>query len=206
MARSIDYYFAGSSPFTYLGHAAIRDVAQRHGVTLNYKPVDPGLVWKESGSVPLPQRTPTRQRYRFLELQRIAEMRNLPINLQPAYFPVDPTLADCCAIVLQNQEHDPADYMAEVFEGVWAQEKNIADEEVIADILSNLDIKAADILEAAKSEEIRDLRTQYSNEAAKADAVGVPAFVLNGEVFWGQDRIEFIDHALSTNRAPFVQP
>ena len=96
--------------------------------------------------------------------------------------------------------------MAEVFEGVWAQEKNIADEEVIADILSNLDIKAADILEAAKSEEIRDLRTQYSNEAAKADAVGVPAFVLNGEVFWGQDRIEFIDHALSSNRAPFVPP
>ena len=96
--------------------------------------------------------------------------------------------------------------MAAVFQGVWTQDRNIADEDVIAEILSNLDIKAADIIEAAKSVGIRDLRTQYSNEAAKADAVGVPAFVLNGEVFWGQDRIEFIDHALSTNRAPFAQP
>ena len=206
MTKSIDYYFAGSSPFAYLGHAAILDVAKRHGVTLNFKPVDPALVWKESGSVPLPQRSPTRQRYRFLELQRIAHMRDLPINLQPAYFPVDPTLADCCVIALQNQGHDPANYMGQVFRGVWTQERNIADEDVIAQMLTSCGFDAAETIRAAKSQEVRDLRARFSDEAAKADAVGVPAFVLDGEVFWGQDRIEFIDHALSTGRDPFGQP
>ncbi|MEM6499509.1 MAG: 2-hydroxychromene-2-carboxylate isomerase, partial [Pseudomonadota bacterium] len=191
MARSIDYYFAGSSPFTYLGHAAILDVAKRHGVNLNYKPVDPASVWKESGSVPLPQRTPTRQRYRFLELQRIAHMRDLPINLKPAFFPVDPTLADCCVIALKNQGKDPSSYMEQVFQGVWTQEKNIADEEVIFEFLSSSGVDTKEILETAKSPEVRALRFQYSNEAAEADAVGVPAFALDGEVFWGQDRIEF---------------
>lgn len=206
MTKSIDYYFAGSSPFAYLGHKAILDVAKRHGVSLLFKPVDPALVWKESGSVPLPQRTPTRKRYRFLELQRIAHMRGLPINLQPAYFPVDPTLADCCVIALQNLNHDPADYMGRVFQSVWTQGKNIADQNVIGDLLVACGHDAAETIEMAKSQQVLDLRAKYSDEAAQADAVGVPAFVLDGEVFWGQDRIEFIDHALSTGRAPFDQP
>ena len=206
MAKSIDYYFAGSSPFAYLGHAAILDVAKRHGVKLNFKPVDPAAVWKESGSVPLPQRTPTRQRYRFLELQRVAHMRNLPINLQPAYFPVDPTLADSCVIALHVQGQNPAAYMTRVFQGVWTQEKNIADKEVITEMLNSCGFDASKIIELAKSQEAQDLRAQYSEEAASADAVGVPAFVLEGEVFWGQDRIEFIDHALVTGRAAFSQP
>ena len=163
-------------------------------------------MWKESGSVPLPQRAPTRQRYRFLELQRIADMRNLPINLQPAYFPVDPTLADCCVIVLQLQDHDPADYMGRLFSAVWTQEANIADEGQIASLLTESGFEAAAVIETAKSQKTQDLREQFTEEAASNDAVGVPAFVLNGEVFWGQDRIEFIDHALSTGRAPFSQP
>ncbi|MEP0944624.1 MAG: 2-hydroxychromene-2-carboxylate isomerase [Rhizobiaceae bacterium] len=206
MATNIDYYFAGSSPFTYLGHQAILDVAKRHDILLNFKPVNPAGVWKESGSVPLPQRTPTRKRYRFLELQRIAHMRNLPINLEPAHFPVDPTLADCCVIVLGMQGKNPADYMNRVFSAVWTQEANIADETAIAELLTESGFEPAAIIEAAKSNEVAEMRHLYTEEAAGNDAVGVPAFVLNGEVFWGQDRIEFIDHALTTGRAPFGQP
>lgn len=206
MATIIDYYFAGSSPFTYLGHQAILDVAKRHDAALNYKPVDPAGVWKESGSVPLPQRTPTRKRYRFLELQRIAHMRNMPINLQPAHFPVDPTLADCCVIVLSMQGNDPADYMSRVFSAVWTQEANIANETTIADLLTESGFEPAAVIAAAKSDEVAKTRRLHTEEAASNDAVGVPAFVLNGEVFWGQDRIEFIDHALTTDRAPFGQP
>ena len=206
MVPAIDYYFAGSSPFTYLGHQAIRDVAKRHGAVVNFKPVDPAGVWKESGSVPLPQRTPTRQRYRFLELQRIADMRKLPINLQPAFFPADPSLADCCVIVLQAQNLDPADYMAQVFAAVWVQDRNIADPAEVAELLAESGFEAEAIIAAAQSAETQQKRQDFTEEAASVDAVGVPAFVLNGEVFWGQDRIEFIDHALATGRAPFKQP
>ena len=86
----IDYYFTSSSPWVYLGHAAIRAVAQRHGARLNPRPVQLGGVWEVSGAVPLAQRTPTRQRYRFLELQRFAELRCLPIVYRPKAAPLDP--------------------------------------------------------------------------------------------------------------------
>ena len=189
MATTIDYFFAGSSPFTYLGHQAICDVAARHGAKLNYKPVNPAGVWKESGSVPLPQRIPTRKRYRFLELQRIADMRGLPINLQPANFPVDPTMADGCVTALTQQGSDPTEYMGQIFAAIWTQEVNIADEDVIASRLTACGFDARSIIAAAHSQEVQDLRMRFTDEAAQSDAVGVPAFVLNGEVFWGQDRI-----------------
>lgn len=206
MTTKIDYYFAGSSPFTYLGHRAICDVAHRHGVHLNFKPVNPMGVWEKSGSVPLPQRSKLRQRYRFVELQRIAVHRNLQINLRPAHFPVDPTLADCCAIVIQQAGNNPADYMERVFSSVWSQELDISDLNVVGGLLTDCGFDADTVIVEAQSSSIRQKRTRYTQEAANADAVGVPAFVLNGEVFWGQDRIEFIDHALTTGRAPFHAP
>ncbi|MGI9366471.1 MAG: 2-hydroxychromene-2-carboxylate isomerase, partial [Rhizobiaceae bacterium] len=180
--------------------------AHRHGVHLNFKPVNPKGVWEKSGSVPLPQRSKLRQRYRFVELQRIAALRNLQINLQPAHFPVDPTLADCCAIVIQQAGNNPADYMERVFGGVWTQELDISDLNVVGGLLTDCGFDADTVIVEAQSSSIRQKRTRYTLEAANADAVGVPAFVLNGEVFWGQDRIEFIDHALTTGRAPFQAP
>jgi 2-hydroxychromene-2-carboxylate isomerase len=96
----IDYYFTAISPWVYIGHAAIRAVAERHGVRLNAKPVILGDVWEASGAVPLAQRSAIRQRYRFLELQRYAELRGLPMKYKPA--PADASLADLsvAAIVL----------------------------------------------------------------------------------------------------------
>ena len=102
MSTTIDYYFICSSPFAYLGHQAFHALAQKHGVTIDYKPIGIMGVWEKSGSVPLAQRTPVRQRYRRIELQRIADIRGLPLNLEPRFFPVDSGLADRCAAVLAS--------------------------------------------------------------------------------------------------------
>ena len=130
-------------------------------------------------------------------------MRGLPLTLKPAYFPVDSTLADCCTIVLQQSGQDPADYMDRIFTAVWVDQANIADESVISDRLDQSGFDAAEVIANAKASSIQAKRDAYTEEAATRDAVGVPAFVLNGEVFWGQDRIEFIDHALASCRSPY---
>ena len=203
MAAQIDYYFTASSPWVYLGHAAIRAVAARHGARLNPKPVVLGGVWQVSGGVPLAQRTPTRQRYRLLELQRYAELRGLPIVYRPKFAPLDASLADLCIAAILLERRDPLDFMGSLLSAFWVEDRNIGDEAVIAALLAQAGFDPAEVIAAARSDEAASLRKENTGQAIAADAIGVPAYVLNGEVFWGQDRIELIDRALSSGRAPY---
>jgi 2-hydroxychromene-2-carboxylate isomerase len=199
---TIEYYFTSISPFTYLGHKAFEELAGKHGCPIDYKPVNLGGVFENSGALPLPKRPPVRQRYRLLELQRIADYRKMPINIKPAYFPADATLADQCTIALVNAGENPSEFIWKALSGVWANEENIGDETVLAGYLSSLGHETAAIINFAKSEEAAAIRAENTRAAIAADAVGSPAYVLNGEVFWGQDRIDLLDHALTTGRAP----
>ncbi len=204
MSAIIDYYFTAVSPYVYLGHQAMVDLVKKHGASIHYKPVLlPGL-WEVSGSVPLAQRSPTRQRYRLLELQRAAFRRGLPINLKPKFFPADPALADHVVIALLERQADPTGFMGRVFAGVWANEENVADADTLARYLEAEGHDVADVLHAAQGDAVKAERAQNTADAVSADAIGVPAYVLNGEVFWGQDRIEDLALALETGRAPFT--
>lgn len=200
---TIDYYFYGASPFTYLGNGAIRAVADKHGATLNYKPVNLMGLWEISGAVPPAQRPPVRQRYRLLELQRISQMRERPVNLKPAHFPVDMTLADSCVIAIAERGKNPHAFLDAVGKGVWLNEADLSNEAEIADRLAAADFDPDTIINAAQSDDTAAIRAANTQAAIDADAVGVPAYVLNGEVFWGQDRIDLLDHALTSDREPF---
>jgi len=200
---TIDYYFYGASPFTYLGHRALIEMAARQGAALRYKPVNLMALWAVSGAVPPGQRPPVRQRYRLIELQRLADYRGLPINTSPKHWPVDTELADRAAIAIAETGGDPGDYVGRVLVGVWADEADLADRTVIAHMLSQTGFDAADILARAETDTIAAIREKNSEEAIAADAIGVPSYVLNGEVFWGQDRIDLLERALATGRAPY---
>ncbi|MEP3672871.1 MAG: 2-hydroxychromene-2-carboxylate isomerase [Hyphomicrobiales bacterium] len=199
----IDYYFYSASPFTYLGHEAIQAVADKHGCELNFKPVDLFAIWAESGAVPPAKRPPVRQRMRLVELQRLALHRDLPINHQPKFFPVDATLADCSILAVLDSGADARSYMASVFKAVWVNELNIADEATLTGLLSDSGHDASAIMEASKNPAIAAKRVQNAQDAIAADSPGVPAYVLIGECFWGQDRVELLDEALTSGRAPF---
>jgi len=93
-----------------------------------------------------------------------------------------------------------------VFSGVWAEEADVSDRDTVAGYLTATGFDAEAILERAGSDEALALRDQYSREAVEADAIGVPAYVLNGEVFWGQDRIDLLESAIVTGREPYGQP
>lgn len=204
MTAVIDYFFTCISPFSYFGHQAIRDVADRHGARLNLRPMKLGEVFATSGAVPLAQRTPARQRYRLIELQRISDMRGLPVNLKPAFFPADATLADATVAALVLEGADPFDYLTSLYRVVWTDEANIADEAVVAARLAVAGFDAGRIIDAARGEAVTAAVAANTEAAIAAGAMGSPSYVLNGEVFWGQDRVEYLDHALKTGRAPFL--
>jgi len=203
MTRIIDYYLIGSSPYAYLGHQALHEIAARHGVTIRYKPIDIMGVWANSGSVPLGQRTPLRQRYRRVELQRFSEWRGLKLNVDPKFFPVDSALADRVAIALVEAGADPSGYLWRVHEGVWVKDENIADRAQLAAYLKAEGHDAEAMLSAADSAHVQECRQANTQSAAASDAVGAPAYVLDGEPFWGQDRLDLLDHMLTSGRTAF---
>jgi len=204
MADDIDYYFTAVSPFTWFGHNAFVEVAAKHKKTINYKPVNLMEVWKVSGGVAPPQRPPMRQRYRLRELERVADFRGLPIIPQPNSFPANPERADCCCILLSQQGKDPGPFLFSVGEALWGQDRQIADESILAELLDKAGHDGAAIVDASKDPAIADVRSSNSQEAIDIDVLGAPAYVYEGEALWGQDRVDYLDHILTTGRKPIT--
>ena len=203
MSRTVDYYFSLLSPWAYLGHAPFMDVAARHGLTVNHKPVFLGRVFAETGGLPLGQRHPARQRYRMVELQRWRERRGLSFQLQPKHWPYDVVLADRFVIAVAASGQDPDRFLRAAFAAVWEEERNLADPLVVAELAEGAGLDSTSLLERAGSSVTEALYALNLENAVAADVFGSPAYVLDGEVFWGQDRVELLDEALASGRAPF---
>ncbi len=204
MADHIDYYYTCTSPFTWFGHEEFSAVAKKHNKTINYKPVNLMEVWKVSGGVAPPQRPPMRQRYRLLELQRIGDYRGLTVIAQPKSFPANPERADCCCILLSQQGKDPGPFLVSVGEALWGQDRQIADESILAELLDKAGFDGKAVVEESKHLSIAEVRSANSQEAIELDVVGAPAYVYKGESFWGQDRIAHLDHMIETGRDPIT--
>ena len=196
MTQHIDYYLTSISPFTYLGHTTLLQIAKDARAKIRYKPVKLGQVFAVSGALPLAERPKCRQAYRLLEIGRWAKKRGLPVNLHPAHFPTNPGLADSCVIALQEAGQDAGVFLGQVLAACWSQQKDIADEAVIREILTALDIDADALVNQAQSQQIQTLYEANSAEAIDRGVLGSPAYLLNGEQFWGQDRLELLAEAL----------
>ena len=205
-AATVDYFFTLISPYTYLGHRSFVALAGEYGAEIRFRPVILSKLFENSGALPLAQRPKARQDYRFLELQRWRDKRGIPLNLRPRHFPTNPSLADRTVIALVRAGEDPGDYVESVGRACWADEEDIASREVIAGRLSRSGFDPERILAAAETPEVAAEYEANTAEAVRLNAIGSPTYVLNGEVFWGQDRLDFLEDALRSGRAPFRVP
>jgi 2-hydroxychromene-2-carboxylate isomerase len=203
MSRRVDYYFSLASPWAYIGHAPFMEIARRHGLTLNHKPIFLGRLFAETGGQPLPQRHPARQRYRMLELQRWRQKRGLNFNLKPKFWPFDVTLADRFVIAVTAAGKDPDPFLRRAFAGVWEEERNLADPIVVAELAEAAGLDSTSLIETARGSMTEALYGLNLENAVANDVFGSPGYVLDGEVFWGQDRLELLDDALASGRPPF---
>ena len=198
MPLTVDYYFAPQSPWAYLGHQRLRDVAQAAGATVRVRPVDlGGKVFPISGGLPLGQRAPQRQAYRLVELKRFSEYLNAPLNLQPRYFPVggDDASRLIIAVDLLQGAKAALDITGAILAAVWAQERNIADPSLLAELLQEQGLPA-EAMDKSNSQTVQECYERYTQEAIEAGVFGAPSYVVDGEIFWGQDRLEFLERRL----------
>jgi 2-hydroxychromene-2-carboxylate isomerase len=203
MSRQVDYYFSFQSPWAYIGHKPFRDVVSAYDLKVNLKPVVLVDLFSETGGLPLMKRHPVRQRYRMVELQRWRDKRGLKFHLQPAHWPFNARLADGVVISALELGLDPDRYLHRAFAAVWESQLNMADPATVAAIADETGLPGKKLVERSGSEEISAAYEQNRQDALSADVFGSPAYVLAGEVFWGQDRIELLADALKSGRAAY---
>src|SRR5262249_43825891 len=195
MPRQVDYYFSLQSPWAYIGHKLFRGGASTYDLRVNHKPVVLVDLFSETGGLPLLKRHPVRQRYRMVELQRWRDKRGLDFHLQPANWPFNARLADGVVIAAMEAGFDPDPYLRWAFPAVWEGQLNLADPAVVAKIADDAGLPGKKLVERSASDEISAVYEQNRQDAISADVFGSPVYVLDGEVFWGQDRIELLADA-----------
>ena len=200
MTSTIDYYFSPQSPWTYLGHDRFTQMARRAGASIRVLPTDFGKVFAVSGGLPLGQRAPQRQAYRLVELARFSQHLQLPMHVKPRFFPVAGD--DAARLIIAVDLHDGAEaamrLSGAIFNAVWSEERNIADAQELAQLLSEQGL-STDRQQQAASAEVAQRYAANTQQAIDQSVFGAPSYVVDGEMFWGQDRLDFVERKLMTN-------
>lgn len=195
----IDYYFGTISPFAYLAGNRLERIAEQHGATITYKPLDLLQLFDRTGGVRPANRHPSRMEYRGQELPRWADHLGMTLNLKPAFWPVNMAPSSYAIIAAQGAGGgDPGALVQGFLRAVWAEDRDISDDGVIRDILRvhGFDPALADTGLFIGAETYgRNLE-----QAVEAGVFGSPFYVVpeTGQAFWGQDRLEFLDRHLET--------
>ncbi len=197
MPKRIDYYFTLISPWTYLGSARFEDMARRHGAEIRVLPVDYGRIFPVSGGLPLAKRAKQRRDYRLVELARWRAYRAVPLNMHPAHFPTDVRLASGVVIAARSSGQDALKLAHAMMRAVWVEERDLADRATLVDIAKACGLDGASLLAAAERPEADAAFEADTTEAIERGVFGAPAYLYDGEMFWGQDRLEFLDQALA---------
>ncbi|NND89457.1 MAG: 2-hydroxychromene-2-carboxylate isomerase [Granulosicoccus sp.] len=195
MSKTVDYYHFLISPWSYLAIGRFNDLKQRTGINVNYRPIDVGSTFSEMGGVPPAKRHPARQRFRLDELKRWSAYLNIPMNLTPAFFPADQTLAAC---MVYAASPDQAGVLSDAFlTAVWRDEKNIAEPDTLVAIADACGLDGRALLAAGDTEQMRQKLLDTTALAHSLDVFGSPTYSLDGELFWGQDRLDFLERAIN---------
>lgn len=198
MTTTIDYFLAPQSPWAYLGHRRFVDIARRAGATVRVRPMDLGAkVFPVSGGVPLPQRAPQRQAYRLVELERFRRFLGMPMNVKPRFFPVaaDPGARLIVAADQALGADAALDLAGRILAACWAEERDIASADTLAAILAEAGLDTA-LLAASTTPAVQAAYEAHTQAAIEAGVFGAPSYVIDGEIFWGQDRLDFVARRL----------
>lgn len=193
----IDYYLFPLSPFTYLAGDGLERIATKHNASITYKPFALLKVFEETGTLPPAKRHPSRQEHRLQEIRRIATRNKLPVTLKPAHWPTNP-VPSCYAIIAAQEAGggDLGGLCQSILRAVWAEDKDIAQDEVIKAALSENGFDPA----LSDSAMVTSAQVFESNteDAMRANVFGAPSYVIDDQIFWGQDRLDYLDDYLGT--------
>ena len=200
----ISCYYSLSSPWAYFGGPKLQDIVRRHRAKLVLKPFDFQDVVLRTGGIPIRTRPAPRLSYHALELDRWRRHLGMPLNLEPKHYPMkDPPPGwnkppGWMVIAAQERKLDAPRLSHALLRALWAEERNTADPQVRIAIADENGLPGLELQNEETSPRVQALYRQYSSEAERQGVFGSPTYVLGGERFWGQDRLDFLDRALAS--------
>jgi len=195
----IDYFMSHGSPWTFLGHHRLGVLVKKFNVNLNMYPVNYGEIFPISGGLPVSKRPPQRQKLRLQELNRWSSFLNIKLNPEPKYFPSKSLLPSLIIISAKVQKlENYFDLAYHIMNALWVKNVDIDDENVLSGILKDMSFDAKKIILFAKSTECKKIMDEYTELGIKKNVFGAPTFIIEDEIFWGQDRLDFVERHLES--------
>lgn len=197
MNKTVEYFFTPISPWTYLGSERFQQIVKRHVATVKFRPCNLGAVFAETGGLPLPKRSPQRQANRLQELTRWSRYLDMPLTLKPKYFPANDQLASRMLIAAQRQQLDCGKLAHALHKITWVEEKDISDPETLKAAADAAGFDGAALLKAADAPGIAAEFERNTKEAMEKGVFGAPTYIVGDQLFWGQDRLDFVERELA---------
>ena len=196
MPATVDYYCSPISPYSYLGHQRFAAIVEKHGASVNLLPIDLMQVFPATGGLPVPKRAPERLAYRLVELKRWSDHLGVPLNLNPRHWPTADGAASRLIITADQAGVDAMGLAFALMRACWAEERDVADPATLEAIVDACGLDRA-LIAASDAPDIEERRQALTRQAIERGVFGAPFYVINDEMFWGQDRLDFVDEALS---------
>jgi 2-hydroxychromene-2-carboxylate isomerase len=197
VSKFITYYYSHASPWSYLGHQRLADIAARQGATVDYVPITLSGIFPRTGGVPLPKRAPERQAYRLVELERWPRLLGIPLNPQPRFFPVDDRPSARLALAAKARGDDIAELSLGLMRACWVEERDLTDPATLQAIADTAGLDGRQLLDEAETEHAQVQLEEACDQAVADGCFGVPWYVVDGEPFWGQDHLDMVGKALA---------
>jgi len=200
MTKAIDYFFTPPSPWTYLAGPRFKTLAQRNRLVVNWKPFDLFAAFALTGQKPVKKRPRQIQANRLTDLARWGPFLEMKINLEPKYFPLDPVLSSKMIIAALRTKADVTDLANAYMSAVWAEERDIANSETVISIADENGFDGKMLFQSSGNKEIRQVLDRNTDEAIARSVFGSPTWIYQEELFWCQDRIEFLTRAVEPTK------
>lgn len=193
MSRELEFFFDVGSPASYLAWTQAPGLCRRTGATLRYRPMLLGGVFKATGNAS-PAAVPAKGRYSGRDMQRFARRYGVTLNQNP-HFPVNTLMAmRLAAAAVDSDQRDTV--LAALFEGLWLRERDLSDIDVLSKTLTDAGLDAAHWAALAQDQAVKDRLKATTEEAVERGVFGAPTFFVGEEMFFGQDRLDFVEEAL----------
>ena len=197
MPKIIDYYFSVFSPWTYFGDNRLRALAQKHGYQIRHHPQLSPVLFPATGGLALKDRAEPRKAYRMMELERWREHLGIKINLTPKFFPVPEAPASKLILAALDAGQDVGELTHALGRATWEEERDISDPATLADIATACGLDGAALVEASADEAYNQALEDECQAAIQRGVFGYPTYALGDDLYWGQDRLDFLERALS---------